>query len=269
MIKYLICLLLLAQNVLLAQGWTPVGARSNSMANASVALTDVWAFHHNPGALAELNEMSVGVSYENRFLLKELQTQGITFASPLKVGVISAGAQLYGYNLFRTYRAGVGYSLKLSEKFYGGVQLNYQGISIGQGYGSKNTVTGELGFIAKITDDWRLGLSIFNVTRARLDDYKDDRFNSLIRFGTSYNVSKKVLLTAEAEKFVEYDLRAKAGLEYEAISNFYLRVGVATAPIEISSGFGYKWNQFQLDLGTSYHQVLGWSPHFSFTYQGK
>ena len=56
-----------------AQGWMPVGSRSNSMGNASVALTDVWAFHHNPAGLSELKNIHGGISYENRFLLKELQ----------------------------------------------------------------------------------------------------------------------------------------------------------------------------------------------------
>lgn len=57
-----------------SQGWLPVGARSNSLVNASVAIADVWAYHHNPGALGELKQAAAGISYENRFLLKELQS---------------------------------------------------------------------------------------------------------------------------------------------------------------------------------------------------
>ena len=58
-----------------------------------------------------------GVSYENRFLLKELQSQGLTAVIPLKSGVLSVGAQSFGYTEFRTYRSGLGYSLKLSDFF--------------------------------------------------------------------------------------------------------------------------------------------------------
>ena len=72
-----------------------------SLANASVCLTDAWAFHHNPGAIAGIKQTSIGLSYENRFTLKELQNQALVIAHPLKKGVISLGAQTYGFSLYR------------------------------------------------------------------------------------------------------------------------------------------------------------------------
>ena len=267
MLKVLFSLILLNPLVTFSQGWLPMGARSNSMANSSVALVDPWAFHHNPGALANVEKLAVGVSYENRFLLKELQSQGLVYVQPLKTGVISVGAQLYGFNNYRTYRAGVGYSLKLSEKFSGGVQLNYQGLQLNENYGSKSTVTAEIGILASITEDWKIGMSVFNLGRAKLDDYEDDRFTTLMRLGTSYSFSDKVMATAELEKNVDYPLRIKAGIEYQVVNNVYVRGGFATEPIEVSFGLGYKFKVFQLDLGSAYHQQLGWAPHFSFTYQ--
>ena len=121
------------------QGWMPLGARSMSMANTSVTFNDVWAYNNNPAALADVDKFSAGFSYENRFLLKELQTQGFAVAIPLKVGVLSLGGHMYGYKQYRSYKAGLGYSLKLSEKFYSGAQLNYQGLSLSENYGTRNT----------------------------------------------------------------------------------------------------------------------------------
>jgi len=269
MLKAIIGLLLLAPLTLFAQGWLPMGARSNSMGNSSVTLTDVWAFHHNPGAIADLEKQSIGISYENRFLLKELQSQGLVYGQPLKKGVISFGAQTYGFKTYRTNRVGVGYSMKLSELFSAGVQFNYQNIRLTENYGSKNTVTAEVGVLAKITEKWSVGVSAFNLGRNKLADFQDDRFTTLMRLGTSYKVSKKVLVTAEVEKNVDFALRAKAGVEYQLVDKFYLRGGFVTQPIEASFGFGYKFSVFQLDFGSAYHQQLGWSPHFSFTYQRK
>ena len=70
------------------------------------------------------------------------------------------------------------------------------------------------------------------------------------------------------EKNLDYDLRIKTGVEYEVVDNFFLRGGVATMPVELSFGLGYRWKQIQLGLGSSYHQILGWSPHFGLVYQG-
>lgn len=269
MVKTIVSLLLLLPLFANAQGWLPIGGRSNSMGNATVAVSDPWSYFHNPGALAEVDKVSIGIAYENRFLLKELQSQGLVYVQPMKTGVLSVGAQLYGYDQFRLYRAGVGYSLKLSEMFSAGVQLNYQGIRLAQNYGSKNTLTAELGAIAKITEKWKMGISIYNLGRAKLADFEDDRFSTVMRLGTSYAFSNKVIVAAEAEKNIDHPLRFKAGLDYQLIKNFYFRAGFATQPIEVSFGFGYKFKLIQLDLGSAYHQQLGWSPHFSLTFQGK
>jgi len=252
-----------------AQGWLPSGARSMSMSNASVGLHDVWSYHNNPGALAKIDRLSAGLAYENRFLLRELQSQGLTIAIPMKVGVISIGGLSYGYSQFRSTKAGLGYSLPLSEKFYAGVQLNYQGIQLAQNYGNANTVTAEAGIYAEVTENWSMGFSVFNLSRTRLSEFQDDRLSTVMRLGTAYTFSKKLLVSAEFEKSVEYDLRFKSGLEYQVIDNFYFRGGVATAPVEFSFGTGYDFGMIQLDLGTAYDMILGWSPHFSITYQGK
>lgn len=269
MLKTALLLSILLPFSLLSQGWLPAGARSNSLANASVAISDAWAFHHNPGALAEVNKLSVGVSYENRFLLKELQSQGFVYIQPLKKGVLSAGAQSYGFTNYRTFRGGLGYSMKLSEKFMAGVQMNYQSLRLSEYYGSKQTVTAEVGILCLLTEKWRVGMSVFNLGRATLSAYEDDRFSTIMRLGTSYSFSEKLTVVAEAEKNMEYPLRLKSGLDYRIAKQFFFRAGVASQPVEVTFGFGYKMKSIQLDLGSAFHQQLGWSPHFGLTYCGK
>ena len=104
--------------------------------------------------------------------------------------------------------------------------------------------------------------------RNKLSDYQEDRYTTVMRLGSSYKISSKVLLLAEAEKNVDYPLRGKVGIEYAVVSNFFIRGGFASDPIEVSFGFGYQFKKyFKLDLGSCYHQNLGWSPNFSFNYQ--
>lgn len=253
-----------------SQGWQPMGSRSMSLSNATVALEDVWAYHHNPAALSNLKKIEFGVSYENRFLMKELQSQGLVVAIPLKSGVISIGSQSFGYNQFRTYRNGLGYSMKLAEFLSVGVQLNHHFVRINSNYGNHQTVTAELGALAKINEKWSVAFSIFNITRNRISDFAEDRYSTLMRLGTKFSISEKVLVLAEAEKNIEHSIRFKTGIEYLPLDNFYVRGGFATAPIEFSFGLGYVFSKkYKLDLGSAYHQILGWSPHFSFTMQLK
>ncbi len=261
-------LLLLCTGHLFSQGYYSVGARSNALVNASVTLVDAWAYHHNPGALGELTEMQVGVSYENRFLLKELQSQGLAFAMPLKVGVISVGGQFFGNKNYRSQRVGVGYSMKLSKRFFAGVQLNYQGLQLGENYGNKNTLTGEAGIIAYITDNWKMGVSVSNISRTKLASYANERYQTTFRLGTSYNLSKKVLFIAEMEKSIDYKLQGKFAIEYTPIKDLFIRGGVGVNPTVVGLGFGYNFKFVQLDIGSNYHPTLGWSPHISLMYKG-
>jgi hypothetical protein len=268
MLKLLTTAIVLAlAQVGLSQGWQPVGARSLSLGSASVALSDdAWSYHHNPGALAQLERTAVGVSYENRYLLKELQTQGLVLVHPMKKGVISVGAQLYGYQAYRTTRIGAGYSMALAARLYAGVQLNYGQLRI-ERYGTKNTVTAEFGLLAVINKQLSLGCSIFNLGRNRLNAYQDERFSTCMRLGLMYKVSEKVKTLLEMMQETGKPLRLKCALEYGISEQVNFRAGSAFNPLEIAFGCGYRLkNNLQLDLGSSWQQVPGWSPHIGLTF---
>lgn len=250
-----------------AQGWRPVGARSAGLANASVCLDDVWAFQHNPGALTSVKAFSAGVYYEARFLAKELQTQGLVAAIPLKKGVISAGGQFSGYEQYRQTRAGVGYALPLGEHISAGVQVNMQQLRFGGNYGSSVNATFEGGILATISEKWQLGASVLNIGRQKVLPLEDDRFTSVIRIGALYKPSSKVAIVAEVEKQVIHPMAFRAGLEYYPIESFVIRCGAQAGPTELALGLGYKKQQFRLDVGSKYHPVLGWTPNIGFTYQ--
>jgi len=243
-----------------------IGSRSSALAHSTVALTDVWSYYHNAAALGSIDGLRVGLNYENRFLLKELQSQAVVIAIPMRFGVVSVGTHFFGYRQFRSQRIGAGYSLKLAEKLYAGVQLNYQGLRLNNNYGSYSTATAEAGIQAFITSQWNIGVSVNNVGRAKLNDYQDERFPTRFRLGTSYKLSSKVLFLLEGSKVIHYKERIKLGIEYEAVTDFFIRLGVSSQPIEFSFGFGYYWSNFAFDISSSYHQDLGWSPQISMVY---
>ncbi len=250
-----------------AQGYSYVGARSNSLVNASIGLVDGWAYHHNPGVLGLIKKTEIGVSYSTKYLLKDFQNQGVVYAQPLKSGVLSFGAQLYGLDALKSERIGIGYSLKLVDRLSIGVQMNYQGLQLGSNYGSKNNITAEVGIYADISEKLKFGASVFNLGRTRLATFQDERITTLVRMGLAYHLSQKVLFLIETEKNIYYKLRLKGAFEYQPIKKFFLRGGIATQPIELAFGFGYRFKTIQLDLGSSYHQLIGWSPHISLTYK--
>ena len=249
------------------QGLHFSGSRSNSLANASVCLSDVYAYHNNPANLSSLENVSIGISYENRFLMKELQNQSLAIAIPIKQGVLSFGANTFGYQNFRTFKTGAGYSMFLTKELSMGVQLNHQLLRLPEAYGINQTFTGEFGFNYSIGSDWSIGLAVFNIGRNKLTENPDDRYSTSMRLGTQYQLSDKTLILAELEKDIEHPLRSKIGIEYLPSEIFAFRGGFATQPIELSFGIGWLISKkYSLDFGTQFHQILGWSPNISFKY---
>jgi hypothetical protein len=240
-----------------AQNFRQIGSRQSGMAYAAVALNDIWAYHNNPGMLGFLQETGAGVYYENRFFLKEFQYQGLVYAQPLKRGTISLGGQYSGFDLYSTSRAGLGYALALSEKLSMGVQINYMNVRQPSYYGTKHGVSGEFGLGVKVTPKWTFAMAINNLTRSRLADFQNERFETIFRVGTLYELSKRVIISTELEKDIAFPLRLKVGVEYHPAEPFYIRAGAAVNATSLALGFGYVIKNLRIDIGSNYVQPLG------------
>ncbi|MFM6934237.1 MAG: hypothetical protein ACKOXP_02265 [Flavobacteriales bacterium] len=240
------------------------GARSLSLSNASVTLTDVWAQLNNPAALIGLTKFNVGVSYQNRFGLKELQSQAIVMALPVKKMVLSGGSQFYGYQQYRSMKSGIGVSLSLSDKVSMGVKLNHHYLRFNENYGSASNLSADLGLLVKFTNRLYFGCSALNIGRSKVSANINERLPSALRLGLRYQISNQLSVLSELEKNVIYPLQVKCAAEYQPSSHWYFRGGIATAPLSFSFGFGGKFkDHYSLDIGTAFHQLLGWSPHVS------
>lgn len=238
----------------------PVGARSAGLAHASVTLNDHWAVQHNQGALAFVKELGAGIYYENKFLVPELGLNALSLALPTKSGTFGLIYHSFGYSQYRESKFGISYGMKLGEKIGVGIGVNYNGIRIGDIYGNSAALTTEIGFRYAINEQLTLGAHVFNLNRAKLAVYNNEYIPTIFRLGAQYSFSKKIFLTTEANLDMEHPLVVKGGIEYRALDILVIRAGVSTNPLFNSFGFGLYFNNFQLDVAASYHQVLGFSP---------
>lgn len=244
----------------------PIGARSAGMGNASVSLSDGWSAQQNQAGLAFLKDISAGVYYENRFSLKELSLKGAVIAIPVKGGAFGLSISNFGYSLFSENKYCFSFAKAFSEKFSMAIALDYLTTKIGEGYGSKGAFAAEVGIQSKPIKGLTIGAHIFNPTRAKLSDYDNERIPTIIRLGADYNFSDKVTLAIETEKDMLIKPVFKAGIEYKAVKEFYLRAGIGTNPSLSSFGFGLNLKNLKIDISANYHQVLGFSPQFGLTY---
>ncbi len=243
-----------------------LGARAAGMGNAAVTLSDVWSANHNQAGLAFLKKPVAGTYYENRFFLKEIGVKGLAFALPVKDGVFGMSFNYSGGSWYNESKFGLAYAKTFGEKLSIGMQMNYMGIRIAEGYGSKSALTAEVGILAKLTNELTIGAHIFNPTHAKLAEYNNEKIATIMRLGLDYKFNKKVILALETLKNSSEKPTLKVGLEYQIMEKIFLRTGIATKPSLNTFGIGVKLNSLILDFASSVHPVLGFSPKMSMAY---
>jgi hypothetical protein len=244
------------------------GGRSSGMAGAYVSMSDGWSVFHNQAGLASLKSFHAGVYYENRFGLANLSDRGLFVAARMGKGVLAGSYHSFGYSEYLSSKGGIAYAMGLGEKLDVGIQLNYYSVRLGENYGRAIAVSAEGGFLFRLNSTITLAAHISNPNRAKLSEYLDERIPAVFRMGGSYAFSKQVMLTGEVYKDTQFDPAIRAGLEYKITESVAVRGGFASAPRQFTFGFGWKLNQWMLDMAAAYHPALGFNPHLSFTYSG-
>lgn len=265
------CLLIaLLPTSLLPAGNMLTGARAAGMANASVAIYDFWGISHNQAGIARLEHPAAALYTENRFMITEMSLAAVACVLPTAKGNFGLSLTVFGNHLYGEGKAGLAYARAFGERMSAGIQLDYLFVSIGEGYGSKGIVAAELGIIYEVLPNMQIGAHIFNPTRALLTQYEhlgnDERITTIIRTGLSYTFSDKVLLSLEAEKDIRHLPVARVGAEYTIAQGVTVRTGLSTNPMHNTFGFGLHTGQWQIDIASSYHYILGYSPQAGVVY---
>lgn len=248
---------------------TPIGSRTNSIGNCSVALSEFWSCHNNPAGFANYNNIAVGLSYENRFLLKELAYKNIGVIIPFKIGVIGITASQFGYNHYNENLLGLGLSRSFGPNLKIGLKLDYIFFKYSTDYDKIQAATFELGLQYNINKSLCLGAYIFNPINVKLKTLNNEKIPIIMRIGLSYFIKEDFLITAEVEENFENDFSYRFGLEYEIYENFFVRSGFQLNPEIFTFGFGYDYNWFTIDISAQMNQVLGASLSCSFIYKLK
>jgi hypothetical protein len=268
LINYFIVICILLVGSLHAQNW-PAGARSAALGHASSSLIDIWASYNNQAALAFLEQAEVGALYENRFLLPEMATQALAFAAPVKkFGTFGVNFYRFGSTNYNENKVGFAYARTFGPRFSAGIQFNLHYIQFGDAYyGNLITATGELSLLVKVTDDWHLSAHVFNPTRTPLAEFDREKIATILRIGTSYRFSEKLLSVLEVSHDILFEPTFRAGLEYQLAEPVFARIGISTNPVAPTFGLGLKLKNFQLDATAQWHQFLGFGPQAGLSYR--
>ncbi len=266
-----ICLLVLLLSNSCFAAWErhSAGGRSQAMGGTSAASADLWSLSNNQAGTAFLKGFSAGISFENRFLLKELMFEQVGLALPVKAGTFGLIITRFGNGQYSELKAGFSYARKLGTRFSVGVQLDYLRIQISNEYGNKNLISCEIGLMYQADKHLTVGLQLLNPVPVKITTYPMEHLPTLICAALAYRFSEVFTIAVETEKDLENPISFRAGAEYHVAKPAYARIGISTSPVSFTFGFGLEFGKLKLDMASGYHQALGFSPSGSIIYSFK
>ncbi len=239
----------------------PAGARGLAMGDASTTFNDINSIFSNQAGLAGLDKTEIILFAGQRYFVNEIRNIAAAMAIPSGFGTFALNLQYYGFQDYNEQKIGINYARKLAQNLQLGAQINYIGFRIPE-YGNRGVVSAEIGIQSQILKGLIIGAHISNPVRVELLD--GENLPTIFRFGAAYIPSKKLTITAEVKKDIDFPTSVKFGLEYQLAEPFYVRAGVATNPTLFSFGMGVVITEkLIIDAAASYHQTLGFSPALS------
>lgn len=243
------------------------GARQVSMSSSGVTSSDLWSVCNNQAGLGFITNPSAGFFVENRFLIQSLSLKAAALAMPIPGGTLGVSVSHFGYSAYNETYGGIGFGKAFGHKFAAGFRTTYCLTRIADGYGNASAVTVEGGIISVLTEKLTLGAHVYNPVTIRMAQQGEALIPLVFKAGCHLRVSDKLSAVAEVIKTTSQKPDIQTGFEYQAAPRFFIRGGISTQTVVLSLGAGMTWKCLVFDFSSAYHQILGYSPQLSVSYE--
>ena len=230
------------------------GAGEAGMGYVCIMKSGFWSSFHNQASLAFNSSLSFGFNYENRFGIKELGTRSAGITIPAGKASLGAVYSHFGYADFKRDMTGLACGIKLSNKLYAGVQIDYFSEKASGEYEHNQSVTCETGLLVMVTEDIRIGIHLFNPIP---NSIRKTFLPTTLRVGAGTDLNSLLFTGIEAEMSSGSNLIIRTGFEYEAAKKFWIRGGFSTNNNSFSFGLGYLLKIAKMDFSFVTHDKLG------------
>jgi hypothetical protein len=243
------------------------GAKQIALSHSDVALaSDAYALFNNPAGLAQQNWREISIYYSpSPFGISKLANGSAVYHEPTKFGSFAIAYSNYGFNLYKETSIFVSYSKMIFNNFFFGITLNYKTLSI-KNYGNDNTVKILLGGLIYLTNNFRIGFALDNITRSTFGN-SENQIPIIFDIGISYNIINELSLNASLQKEIEMNSSIRIGVDYQIIKYLNLRIGAMNEPSSFSAGIGINYSIFEIDYALFNHQDLGFTHQIGITLQ--
>ena len=182
-------------------------------------------------------------------------------------GTLGVNAVFFGYSKYNETKIALAYSRKFGERFSAGIQMDLLNVYQAEEYGSSAALAVEAGILTEPVDDLFIGAHVYNPTNSSFSSGDLSDVPVIFQAGIGYYFTEKVFITAETEKDTGHKAVFQGGIEYNIIKNIFARLGLSSHEMSsYSFGVGFVHKGIDADMAFSHHQILGYTPHVSFSY---
>lgn len=259
--------LLLMCSAIEVSGQISSGAGDLGLGNASVALTGVHSIGSNAAGIARLENVIFSVGYAEHFL--NSNTRSLTGKLAFPLGVARLG--VYGnHDRFGSYFQRSSAGLTISKSFQSnlavGVTTNYHFIDIPDEK-QINAVSVDIGGQYILNQIATIGLSIRSFEQLLIHNSATLGQSATIAIGAAYQFSYQTFIATEFSYLVDNHTDLSVGINYMPMTWLVIRGGLSVNPFIRYIGLGVISNRFNVDVATSFHPQLGFSPQMSIDYR--
>ncbi|HKJ41031.1 MAG TPA: hypothetical protein VKA27_03010 [Sunxiuqinia sp.] len=251
-----------------AQEVQTVPARFQALGDASVSIQSPLSVFSNPAGFAGNNKVCFGVNYDNRFLLKELQSSAAFLILPVHATAFGFSYSQFGGDGYREAKMALGVAKPLSRQLDAGIRFNYYRLFFPENDRNLSTLSIDVGAQYQLAHGIRIG-------GHAIKPYKIENQHQLVqlnypeilRFGIQKHFDDRLLIAVEIRKLADFSPEVRCGMELNIRKQIQLRMGIESRLALFALGVGYKVKNLQTDVSFQYHQYLGYSPSFTIYYQ--
>jgi len=205
-----------------------------------------------------LNQNRLGISYSNRYLLKETNTF-LGFGSyNFKFISIGFSANYFGNQAFWYSTQSFLLAKKLNEKLSFGISFSHSFINQGAIYSNIHQYSPSIGISFNPMKNWKFSTALRNISHKQNSSFG---YNDFV-IGMSYFV-KSISLHTQVEKMQNAKTQFDFMGEYDLKKKLYFLLRTSTGNEPISLGVECKLSGISMLFMFSYHTVLGSSPEVS------
>lgn len=239
------------------------GGKQAAMGFTSACQPGLWGAFANRAALADHPCVQVGLYYDNRFMMSEMATKAFAFEVPAWKGAFAFSFCHFGFNDYNDQSIGISFGRSFGPFVAAGIGFNAITNNVAGDYLRRNGFTFSAGLLIRLNNEWMVGAYADNPTSWKLSGMSEERIPSRIVTGLMWRVSELFSSTAEVVKVSGMSTEVHVGWEYQLLKEIYVRGGLSTGPSLYTFGAGLNMGRLQIDVSSSVHTVLGYSPQLS------